>query len=114
MSESLAFWLLQIVEDNPIPYEIKHIIFVYDNFSLFVGGTENIPTTKNMFDYFPLEAQYFDCNQFYKIIDNKFFEVAFDVIDEAFSNDYLKTQLKNKKIYFSKFSISPKFLFEVK
>lgn len=111
MSENLAFWLLQIVEDDPVPYEIKHIIFVYDNFSLFVGGTENAPNNNNMFDYFPLEAQYFDYVDLYKI---KSFDVICNVIDEAFSNDYLKDQLKNKKIYFAKFGNTPKFLFEIK
>ena len=27
MTEDLKFWLEQIVEDDPIPYEIKYIIF---------------------------------------------------------------------------------------
>ena len=49
--ENFSFWLESIVEDDPIPYEIKNISFVYTKtnscFVLCIGGTEFKPNQNN-------------------------------------------------------------------
>lgn len=115
MIEDLRFWLEQIVEDDPIPYEIKHIIFYYvcDNaITLCMGGTEQKPTQNNMFDYFPLEAQYFNCKELNTIKDEDYFQrLLKSSLDECFSSGYLKNQFKDKKIYICNSTILPKYIF---
>lgn len=116
MIEELIFWVTGIVEDNPIPYEVKHIVFCYtltnNCFIVFMGGCEQKPLQENMFDYFPLEAQYFDSKQLYSIKDESYFVKLFPkVIDEAFSDEFLTSQFNDKKIYFSKYGNLPKYLF---
>ena len=92
-----TFWLLSIVEDDPIPYEINHIVFVInqDN-SITMGGCEQKPNLNNMFDYYPLEAQYF-------YLKNLSYLQIKNLIDESFSNEELKFQFKKRKIYCSYF-----------
>ena len=74
--ENFSFWLESIVEDDPIPYEIKNISFVYTKtnscFVLCMGGTEFKPNQNNIFDFFPLEAQFFYFIQLNKIKASKF------------------------------------------
>lgn len=119
MIKSFSFWLESIVEDDPIPYEINHIIFMYEennkSFSLCVGGTEFKPNYNNMFDYFPLEAQFLCLKQLNEISDEMYYKkLIMFYIDESFSSQYLKEQFLNKKIYLCKKGESPKFLFVVK
>ncbi len=115
MTEDLKFWLEQIVEDDPIPYEIKYIIFSYTFdgvITLCMGGTEQKPTQNNMFDFFPLEAQFFDCKELARINDRSFFERLFEnSLDECFCDKYLKNQFKGKKIYLYNGINMPKYLF---
>lgn len=115
MTDEIMFWLEEIVEDDPLPYEIKHITFLYTKqngcISLCMGGTEQKPTLCNMFDYFPLEAQYFDLKELATSNEQYFVKLMCYFISEAFSNDYLKLQFNAKKIYFGKVGTKPKFLF---
>ncbi len=115
MTEDLRFWLEQIVEDDPIPYEVKHIIFSYifdGAITLCMGGTEQKPTINNMFDYFPLEAQFFDCKKLKKIKDEAYFcRLLKFSLNECFCSEYLKNQFKSKKIYIYNGTNMPKYLF---
>lgn len=118
MIDKFTFWLESIVEDTPIPYEVKHISFVYTKrngcFVLMLGGTETAPNLNNMFDFFPLEAQYHFDNELYNITDESYFvKLMQTVIDESFSSDYIKHQYKGKKIYFGKYKEKLKFLFQI-
>ncbi len=115
MTDELIFWLEEIVDDDPLPYEIKHITFLYTKqngcFELCMGGTEQKPNPNNMFDYFPLEAQYFDLKDFAIFNEQYFVKLMCYFISEAFSSDYLKIQFKAKRIHFAKVGEKPKFLF---
>lgn len=119
MIEQFIFWLCSIVEDNPIPYEINHISFVYRTsnkcISLAMGGTEYKPTLNNLFDYFPLEAQFFDCLDLLKISNiNYYHRLLAQIINESFSVPYLKHQFKDRAIYLGEYGKSMEFLFNVK
>ena len=121
MITEFQFWLESIVEDFPIPYEVKHICFVYEKhnnaFVLSMGGCELKPNINNIFDYYPLEAQFF----FDKTINNiktqnedYYAKIVKTVIDESFSSDYLKIQFDDKSIYFGEYGNKLDFLFTIK
>ncbi len=119
MIEEFSFWLNSIVEDDPIPYEVKHITFMYiennNSFFVCVGGNEFKPNTNNMFDYFPLEAQFFYSKKMNEINSETYLKkLVVYCIDESFSSPYLKEQFMNRKIYICKRGEKPKFLFVVK
>lgn len=116
--EQFIFWLESIVEDDPIPYEIQYVSFVYtkinSSFVLCVGGNEFKPNTNNIYDYFPLEAQYFNCPNLNSIKDELYYaNLIKTCIDESFSSCILKQQFKNKLIYFGEYGKNLKFLFKV-
>ena len=118
MISDFTHWLEGIVEDDPVPYEVKNICFVYTQtnncFSLFMGGTENYPTLNNMFDYFPLEAQYYNFNELYKIKDlHHFTKMCKYLIDECFSSVVLKTQFAQKRIFWGEYGAKPELLFNL-
>ena len=115
MIEMMTFWLLSIVEDDPIPYEISSIFFCHYKHLLFMGGCEYKPLLNYMFDYFPLEAQYFDCEQLHDIIGSKYYDaIVVDAINESFSNNTLKHEFHNKKIYYGEYGKKLKYLFTIK
>lgn len=115
MVKRFAFWLEGIVEDDPIPVEITHILFntkqngKYKYIELI--GYEN-DINENDLTYFPLEAQFFFCNELAKLKENEFEYQCKYLIEESFDNIFLKKQFKNKKIYF-KFKDKIQFLFKV-
>lgn len=117
MIELFSFWLMSIVEDDPIPYEISSICFCYtkngDTKTLFMGGCEFEPKPNYQFDYFPLEAQFFDCNELKKIPLAHYDEIVCDLIDEGFSSDYIKCQYYGKRIYYGEYNTNLKYLFTV-
>ncbi len=119
MIEEFTFWLLSIVEDDPIPYEISSICFCYtkngEAKTLFMGGCEYSPRLRYLFDYFPLEAQFFNCKTLEKFYDDKYFDkIVCNLIDESFSNDILKKEFYGKKIYFGEYKSKLSYLFTVK
>ena len=116
--ENFSFWLESIVEDDPIPYEIKNISFVYTKtnscFVLCMGGTEFKPNQNNIFDFFPLEAQFFYFTELNKIEDENYYKNLIKTcIDESFSSSYLKEQYNKKYIYFGEYGKKLEFLFQV-
>ena len=116
--KNFSFWLESIVEDDPIPYEIKNICFVYTKtnscFVLCMGGTEFKPNQNNIFDFFPLEAQFFNCFELNKINDEKYYRHLIKTcIDQSFSSNYLKYQYYKKCIYFGEYGERLEFLFQV-
>ena len=78
MINEIESWLTGLVEDDPIPYEIKHMIFFYTNanncFVLKMGGFEILPKKVYEPDFFPLEAQFVFHRELLKIKDNHYFE----------------------------------------
>lgn len=118
MINEIENWLVGLVEDDPIPYEIKHIVFFYTDlnncFVLKIGGFEILPDKVYQPEFFPLEAQFVFYRELLKIKNRQYFEdYAKKEIDDAFYSVYLKNQFKNRKIYFSQFGKSPQFLFNV-
>ena len=64
-------WLLGIVEDDPLPYGIKYLNFIITqnkwHFELALTGSE-YPFKLSIADlYYPLEAQCFFCEKYFKI-----------------------------------------------
>lgn len=119
MITEFVFWLKSIVEDDPLPYEISSICFCYVQNgmakTLMMGGCEFRPKINYLFDYYPLEAQYFDCKLLRQFENEKSFkQLICQVIDESFADDYLKKEFYGKKIYFGEYNKRLKYLFTVK
>ena len=119
MIEEFVFWLLSVVEDDPIPYEISNICFCYaqngEAKTLFMGGCEYAPKLNYLFDYFPLEAQFFNSKQLDKFLNTNYYDkIVCDLIDESFANDMLKKEFYGRKIYFGEYKDKLKYLFTVK
>ncbi len=99
-------WLKGIVEDDPIPYEIKSLVFYLNknNEIGFSGTEEKEVKVVDKFFYYPLEAQYFYCSNLY----NKLFKLT--------NNEKLNV-LKNLLVnlsddgYFKKFNLYYGFLY---
>lgn len=91
-----------LIEDDPIPFEIKSLVFfVNENNEIGFSGTEekNVSTVDFYF-YFPLESEYFDYKPLYNYFSTNNF-TRNQVID------YLKNLLLKltKDNYFGKFNI---------
>ncbi len=115
MVEKLAFWLESIFEDDPLPDEITKLVFEikyngkYRYLSLKGYEKEINP---NIITFFPLEAQFFSCNELMGL-DIKTFVYRIEyIIEKAFSSNILKILLKNILIYI-KHNDKIKFLFKV-
>lgn len=59
----LGFWIESIIEDVPIPFEVKHMVLllVSDSrgFHLEFGGAERVENVILNLDYLTLEGEYF-------------------------------------------------------
>ena len=108
-------WLMQIVEDDPLPDEIDHVLFsIKQNGKykfVYIKGYEK-KIDVNAIAYFPLEAQFFKCRELAVLDENIIFERVKYLIDESFSSLILKQQIKNKKIYLE-FKNNFEYLFKV-
>lgn len=70
MFENFLAWLSGIFEDDPIPSEVKNLYFVLHRennycFVSFAGNELHAPQLFN-FEYYPLEAQFFDVMKYDK------------------------------------------------
>ena len=115
MVEKFVFWLSSIIEDDPIPSEIKNIVFnVVKNgeykYLQLIGYEKYI--SNNSMCFMPLEAYYFDCKELAKLSDENFYLKSKYIIEEAFSNIILKNEFKNLNIYI-KFNNKLELLFNV-
>lgn len=114
MPEDFVFWLKEIVEDDPIPYEIKHIYFSINLKNkiccLALGGRELPCSVISDFEYFPLEAQFFYNVSLNKINDLYLAKLAVkQLIEYAFSLPNIKKIFKHKTIYIGEFMKQPEF-----
>lgn len=63
-------WLNGLVEDDPIPFEIKSIIFFVDQLEIGFSGSESDDVKIIDFGtYFPLESQYFYSKKLVEILN---------------------------------------------
>ncbi|MBQ8845142.1 MAG: hypothetical protein IJ008_03910 [Clostridia bacterium] len=99
MIETIKNWIKGIVEDDPIPYEIKYIYFliVEDKTSYhleFVGS--EFKDTNNNYPFYVLEGEYCFLNY---DADIKFFlnEIVLS-LDLIFLDDEIDLIFKNKEI----------------
>lgn len=101
---SLEYWLASIVEDNPLPYEIKYIVFILhlcnSKFFLEMGGCDLFPNNSMFFPYYPLEAQFFYDKNLVVAgeINGKIKRVKME-IDESFSSLEIQKEFKGRKVY---------------
>lgn len=115
MVEQFIFWILGIVEDDPIPDEIKCILFetkIRGEYKyIILKGYENEPNI-NAFTFCPLEAQWFNNTTLAKMHKDNFIYNIKYIINESFANNELKAVFKSKKIYF-KYLDKIEFLFKI-
>ncbi len=92
-------WLNGLIEDDPIPYEISSLVFFVNNHAeIGMSGTETKQVKNIDYNfYFPLEAQYFYCIEFY---NQKNFNIdkSLKFLEESLN------KLKKDK-YFGKFNL---------
>lgn len=95
MVNEFIFWVMGVLEDDPIPYEVKEIYFCLhrENGNIFIsfGGNEKTEKKVFNFEYYPLEAQFFpiiDQNKFSLFSLRKVLETAFK--NEDFFNAFLE------------------------
>lgn len=96
-----------LIEDDPIPYEIKSLVFYINSHNeIGFSATEKEEVkTVDLFFYFPLEAEFFYCPKLTEIM----------VKNTKIKNlEILKLLLVNlkKDDYFKKFNIFYGYLFE--
>lgn len=89
-------WLKGLIEDDPIPYEIKSLVFYLNknNEIGFSGTEESEVKVVDKFFYYPLEAQYFYFpnlyNKLFKLIDNEKLNVLKNLLVNLSDDDYFK------------------------
>ena len=115
MAIEFRHWLEGIFEDDPLPDEIKILLFnvCVNNVYRYVevmGFEKEI--NFNSIVYYPLEAQFFWNHRLAKYNKEKFyFEIKY-MIEEAFVSQNLKKELLNRKIYLKNYT-EIEFLFKV-
>ncbi len=104
---SFIAWLNGLIEDDPIPYEIKSLVFyISSNNEIGFSGTEQTDVKiVDKFFFHPLEAQYFFCPKLYSIL--------FEITKEQKLN-FLKSLLEKLKLNknFAGFNLFYGFMFE--
>lgn len=67
-------WLNGNFEDDPLPYEIRYMLFLLTNqsgsFSLCFSGGECLYDINQPLEYYPLEAENFSSSEFYNLWKN--------------------------------------------
>ena len=100
--KEFVFWLKGIIEDDPIPYEIKSLVFfINKNYEIgFSGSEEENIKFIDLYFYFPLESEYFFSKNCYFFIYSK------ENKDESSQNLLYKLLKKlSKDVYFKKFNL---------
>ena len=103
--EEFVFWILQILEDDPIPYEVKNLYFVI-NFknsvcALSFVGTEIFESPLKNYEFYPLEAYWFRNQSFNQIKEIYTAKVTVkDLLEKALDeNPYFYQPFKNKTLH---------------
>lgn len=103
MNSEFVFWVLGVLEDEPIPYEIQNIYFCLhrENGNIFLsfGGNEKTEKIVFNFEYYPLEAQFFK-------VENQYTFSLFTLrklLENAFRNPYFFDAFLNKTVFLAVF-----------
>lgn len=102
--EDFLFWVMSIVEDDPMPDEVHHIYFVINfrqgDCALSLTGTELFENPVFNFEFYPLEAYYFKNRSYNNIKDIYIAKITvLELIEKAFENSNFKNAFKNRSIY---------------
>jgi len=100
--EDFKTWLAGLIEDDPIPYEIKSVSF-YVNKNNEIGFSGSEEETKSIIDidfYFPLEAEYFYSQALIVFINSK--ADVLKLLEKLLKKyvNYENNIFKNKTIYY--------------
>lgn len=102
--EDFLFWVFAIIEDDPIPYEVKNVYFVIsmqnNACALSLTGSELFESPVKSHEFFPLEAHYFKNLTYNEIKDIFIAKVTVkELIEKALENADFKRIFKNKSIH---------------
>ena len=102
--EDFYNWIIGIEEDDPVPYEIKHMYFAisFQNniCCLCYGGTELYQNNVINFEYFPLEAQFFHNQSFNNLTEVNLAMLQLkQLLDDCIDKKQFKNIFRDKKIY---------------
>lgn len=104
MLDDFCYWVSGIFEDDPIPYEIKFIYFALhkqnNHTYISLGGTEQPLKRICNFEYYPLEAQYFNIQKY-----NKNFDLFClrKLIEKSLKNNVINQYFNKKTLFFGIF-----------
>ena len=112
MFKNFIYWLESIEEDTPLPYEINHIYFCLhksnDYIFLSFGGNQHEDERAFNFEYYPLEAQFFDVHKY----DKNFNLLKLrTLVEKILENSFFHNLFFNKMIYISFFGENNRFKF---
>lgn len=98
MIDEIKKWIKGIIEDDPIPYEIKYLYFliVEDERTYHLEFVGSEFKDNNYFSYYVLEGQY--CFLNYDVNINDFISELVVSIDALFLDEEINMILKNKEI----------------
>lgn len=107
IKQDMFNWLCGIQEDDPLPYEINYILFIYETkngiFELSYSASETKPMLLDFGEYFPLEAQYFFSQNFHAFQTKKSTKNLVDITKQICQELCQEISfLKDKKLIFGK------------
>lgn len=112
MFKRFAYWLESIEEDTPLPFEINHIYFCLHKSNNYVylsfGGNEFEIERAFNFEYYPLEAQFFNVYEFDKNFDLLKLRT---LVEKILRKQFFHKLFFNKMIYISIFGENNRFKF---
>ncbi|MDD4815586.1 MAG: hypothetical protein PHQ62_00395 [Clostridia bacterium] len=113
MTKYFIAWILNIEEDDPIPFEVKHIYFCLhrqgDFFYISMGGCELEQDIAFSFEYYPLEAQFFDIYNLKKDFSMHDFKI---LVRDILNNAQIDAIFDKKNIYIALFAEKSCYKFE--
>ena len=104
MKNEFIFWVLGVLEDDPIPHEVKDVFFCLhrENGNIFLsfGGNEKKEKRIFNFEYYPLEAQFFPIpNQ------NTFSLFSLRMLlEDALNSQTFSTAFEGKNLFYAVFN----------
>ncbi len=106
--DKIVFWIKDIVEDDPIPYEIRYMYFTImkmrGDFFLMLGGTELERSEIFSFEYFPLEAQYFYDKGFSGLISER---LMIELLEKVLEDKMTQKIFEGKEVFVGYYGQKP-------
>ena len=102
MVNKFIFWIKSILEEFPMPDEIKYVVFNVKFAGKYkfleLKGYEQYPN-ENDNCFIPLEAQFFNCKELAKMKEKQFIYNLKYLIEECFSDEFIAFVLKGRSIF---------------